>query len=399
MELLRVHVSAHSRLRLQYNLQQIRVGISFSSQRSYKDLRPKAQCISSYRNFQTSAPCLSTSHFTYSISAAFSGKGHRFNRDTNVYNFHPSTQFPPHSRDPSNAKAQKKQRPDSGQDAYFISKVGGSEAVAFGVADGVGGWVDSGIDSADFAHGFCGYMADSAYSVEERGKLKAKDLMMMGYEKIVADQTVTGGGSTACIGIAREDGSLEVANLGDSGFVQLRLNALHYSSNPQTHAFNTPYQLSIIPPRILAQAAAFGGAPLRDLPKDASVTNHQLRHGDVLVFATDGVWDNVSSQEILKTVSRHMTASKGWKASESGMVMSKKLGALTQQEDISKQGSYTLQSLLATAIVSEAKAASLNTKRDGPFAKEVQKHYPEENYHGGKVDDICVLVVIAVKNR
>jgi len=106
---------------------------------------------------------------------------------------------------------ERNQRPDSGQDAYFISRVGDSEAVAFGVADGVGGWVDSGIDSADFAHGFCGYMADSAYSVKEWAKLTARGLIMMGYEKIVTDQTVTGGGSTACVGIAREDGSLEVA--------------------------------------------------------------------------------------------------------------------------------------------------------------------------------------------
>jgi len=171
---------------------------------------------------------------------------------------------------------------------------------------------------------------------------------------------------------------------------------VRYSSNPQTHAFNTPYQLSIIPPTILAQTAAFGGAPLRDLPKDASVTNHQLRHGDVLVFATDGTWDNLSSKEILKTVSLHMTASKAWEAGKKGMVVGDKLRALTQQGGIGMQGDNTLQSLLAAAIAAETKTASVNWRRDGPFAKGVQKHYPEENYHGGKVDDICVLVVIAV---
>jgi protein phosphatase PTC7 len=41
-----------------------------------------------------------------------------------------------------------------------------------------------------------------------------------------------------------------------------------------------------------------------------------------------------------------------------------------------------------------AKQASVNTKRDGPFAKEVKKYYPHEGWHGGKVDDICVVIAI-----
>jgi protein phosphatase PTC7 len=34
---------------------------------------------------------------------------------------------------------------------------------------------------------------------------------------------------------------------------------------------------------------------------------------------------------------------------------------------------------------------------DGPFAKEVQKYYPNEDWRGGKVDDICVVVAIVVE--
>ena len=83
--------------------------------------------------------------------------------------------------------------------------------MAFGVADGVGGWDDSGIDSADFAHGLCNYMAESARDYASPTGLTARALMEMGYERIVADETVVGGGSTACISIARGDGSVEVA--------------------------------------------------------------------------------------------------------------------------------------------------------------------------------------------
>jgi protein phosphatase PTC7 len=58
----------------------------------------------------------------------------------------------------------------------------------------------------------------------------------------------------------------------------------------------------------------------------------------------------------------------------------------------------SLQSFLAVGITREAKAASVNTKKDGPFAREVQKRYPFEYWRGGKVDDICVLVAIVVED-
>ena len=186
------------------------------------------------------------------------------------------------------------------------------------------------------------------------------------------------------------------SSLGDSGFAQFRLNAVHYDSNPQTHAFNTPYQLSIIPPKILARSRIFGSMPLRDFPRDASVTSHDVRHGDVLMFATDGVWDNLSSNELLRIVSRYMTGFQAWQGSEKGTTVGKELGALTTGGGIPKEKENTLQTLLAVAITGEAKAASQNSRRDGPFAKEVHKFYPHEDFHGGKVDDICVVVAVVV---
>lgn len=174
--------------------------------------------------------------------------------------------------------------------------------------------------------------------------------------------------------------------------MQLRLNVLHYFSNPQTHAFNTPYQLSIVPPKILARSRIFGGGPLSDHPKDARVTNHRVLHGDVLVFATDGVWDNLSSLDVLKIVSRRMQDVQAWTTSEQGLSVSDTLGNLTLNDGIHSP----LQTHLAAAITREAKTASLSTKADGPFARQVQKYYPHEDFHGGKVDDICVVVAIVV---
>ena len=174
---------------------------------------------------------------------------------------------------------------------------------------------------------------------------------------------------------------------------------MHHFSNPQTHAFNTPFQLSVVPPKILALSRLFGGKQLNDSPEDSNDSSHEVRHGDVVMFATDGVWDNLSTLELLKVVNRQMTGLHAWKSGEKGIRVSGTIHDLTQEGGTPKQHGNNLQTLLAVNVVREAKAASMNTKRDGPFAKEVQKFYPHEDYHGGKVDDICVLVAIVVQNQ
>ena len=344
------------------------------------------------RTFSTSRSLESSSKFNYGISASFTAKDRRYHPTRNVFNFNPYNHIRARRKDKST-------RPDSGQDAFFVSRIGETSDVALGIADGVGGWVDSGVDPADFSHGFCDYMAHAAHThkpEEWKVPLGARSLMQRGYEDISNDDTVPAGGSTACVAIVKDSGKLEVANLGDSGFVQLRLNAVHTYSEPQTHAFNTPYQLSIVPKKIRARQRAFGGTQLCDLPKDANVSQHSLRHGDVLVFASDGVWDNLSRHDILKIVSKLMVSAKAWIHTENGIGIGPDLSKFVMAGD-EKSGVEdipSLQSFLAVGITSEAKSASVNTKLDGPFAREVQREYPHENWRGGKVDDICVVVAI-----
>lgn len=155
----------------------------------------------------------------------------------------------------------------------------------------------------------------------------------------------------------------------------------------------------MVPPKILALTKLLGGEQFNDSPADSNDTSHKVRHGDVLIFATDGVWDNLSQLELLKIVSRQMTGFQAWVTGDNGTQVSDDLNGLTQEGGIPKQHENTLQTLLAVNIVGEAKAASVNTRRDGPFAKEVQRHYPHENYHGGKVDDICVVVAVVVRDE
>jgi len=85
--------------------------------------------------------------------------------------------------------------------------------VAFGVADGVGGWSDSGIDSAHFSHGLCRKMAAIAKekpSADIR-KRSPRALLQDAYDEIVREEEIEGGGSTACVAIGGGDGNLQVA--------------------------------------------------------------------------------------------------------------------------------------------------------------------------------------------
>lgn len=145
--------------------------------------------------------------FAYRIGASFSAKGRRFNPREDTFSFNPSEDKDVYTG-----------RPNSGQDAFFVSNTGSASdngkrrKIAFGVADGVGGWADSGIDSADFSHGLCesmSYMAKDAFTSDTSND--PENLLHQSYNKIVDEGTIIGGGSTACVAVGDEDGSLSVA--------------------------------------------------------------------------------------------------------------------------------------------------------------------------------------------
>ncbi len=85
--------------------------------------------------------------------------------------------------------------------------------MAFGVADGVGGWADQGIDSADFSHGLCRGMAKAAreFHSPEKKDLWPQFILRTAYKEIVQEGKIAGGGSTACVATGDEEGNLKVA--------------------------------------------------------------------------------------------------------------------------------------------------------------------------------------------
>lgn len=335
--------------------------------------------------------------YTYRLAAASSAKRTplrhpQYNRD---FFLHSSTSIPaqqPYLRSTKDA---------SGEDAFFATSVGNSShVVAFGVADGVGGWQDQGVDPSDFSHALCGLMAGTAHlwdeSAEKR-KVRPLGLLQTAYDAVMSNPRILAGGSTASLAVIDADGEVECANLGDSSFILLSPGKISYRSDIQTHAFNTPYQLSKIPAQLQQRQAIFGAQHFSEKPSQADVTRHKVRHGDLVVFATDGVWDNLSSGDVLNIVTRIMHEGGFWYEDQNETFADAGLIREIPQEIKEGDEETFLPGLLASALMREAKMAGLDRRRNSPFAKEVNARYPDEQWEGGKPDDIAVVVCVAVE--
>lgn len=109
-------------------------------------------------------------------------------------------------------------KPDSGEDAFFATTIGGSQHhVAFGVADGVGGWQDSGVDPSEFSQALCGLMAGSANIFEgiEENPCKPRPLLQQAYDAVMNNPRIPAGGCTASLGVMDGRGSIETAKYVD----------------------------------------------------------------------------------------------------------------------------------------------------------------------------------------
>ncbi|XP_076344823.1 protein phosphatase PTC7 homolog isoform X2 [Tachypleus tridentatus] len=106
------------------------------------------------------------------------------------------------------------------------------------------------------------------------------------------------GSSTACVIILnRTDHTVYTANIGDSGFLVVRQGRIIHRSEEQTHYFNTPFQLSLPPPSVTGQV-------LSDSPESADTSSFRVEEGDLILVATDGLFDNLPENMILRELSK-----------------------------------------------------------------------------------------------
>jgi protein phosphatase PTC7 len=177
-----------------------------------------------------------------------------------------------------------------GEDAFFIS----SDSCVMGVADGVGGWRESGIDPGDYSRTLmrtaCDYF-DSGEARRRPSDNTAWEETLREALAVAHQKTRMPGSATACIlGLNATDRYISAANLGDSGFIVVRNGTVVFQTPPLQHFFDCPLQLGAYPEHVEAT----------DFPSDAQTYTLNVMPGDVIVMGSDGVWDNCPLAEIVQ---------------------------------------------------------------------------------------------------
>ncbi len=215
------------------------------------------------------------------------------------------------------------------------------------VADGVGGWIHDQIDSAHFSRKLCDNIREFFMSDKKKYKSNSKELL---YESTVNNQKM--GSSTVVVAILNSDQrKLNTALVGDSGYIILRPEGKKYrvvfQSEEQLHDFNTPFQLGTM---------GIKG----DHPRTAIEKEHSIRLNDIIILATDGLFDNLYQEEIVKLV-----------------------------EEFTSGQEYS-SSKLAIFLAEKTKEKSFNTEDITPYSEKAREK--DIYYKGGKKDDITILV-------
>jgi protein phosphatase PTC7 len=173
----------------------------------------------------------------------------------------------------------------AGEDALILMP----EIDAFAVADGVSGWAEDGVDPAIYPK----EIMNGVRAGFESAEISSSGLPGILDYAYTSNEEV--GSCTVCVAQLEEEGRrLKVANLGDSGLKVLRRSPgggwlVAWESGAQQHEFNMPYQMS-------------SDKEYSDTARDADYSTVPVSPGDVIVQATDGLWDNLRDGEMCEIV-------------------------------------------------------------------------------------------------
>ncbi|WP_165941968.1 PP2C family serine/threonine-protein phosphatase [Cardinium endosymbiont of Culicoides punctatus] len=228
-----------------------------------------------------------------------------------------------------------------GEDACFVTltKHISPKAIALGVADGVGGWRKKGIDPGDFSRALVGYMQNAT-------AIDPQQIIQEGYDCLLGEKKVAAGSSTACVATI-DNLILKWANLGDSGLKVIRDQKITHETIEQQSHFDCPFQLSVRPPDY---------KPGKRHPSDCSCGTYILKQGDIIIMATDGLFDNVDDATLIQWSNLHHNTTK-----------------------------------IAESLLIEAIQNSQNPTKESPF--EHKARASGKVHSGGKEDDITIIVV------
>ena len=111
------------------------------------------------------------------------------------------------------------------------------------VADGVGGWAESGIDPAIFSRKLCKNI-DELFAKKQSEYIPSPKRLLI---DAVTENKETGSSTCVIATLDKHHPQINTCNLGDSGYMLLRKSGLDlvevFRTKEQTHSFNFPWQV------------------------------------------------------------------------------------------------------------------------------------------------------------
>lgn len=263
-----------------------------------------------------------------------------------------------------------------GEDAFFALP----DHMAFGVADGVGGWAAAGVDPSEYPRKLITACESAALLHTD-----PLDILTRAFREAHAPGSCT-------IALGRLDGDfLRVASLGDCGTRVVRGGRVIFASEVQEHRFNQPYQLS--------SPQYHPG----NVPEDAQRYSLAVQPGDVIIMGSDGLWDNLWDHELEEVVTEEV----GTLVEPVRVATGEEGPTEAAAEGASESASTVAASLrnqrvqeLAERLAAVAAAHARDVGYGSPFAAERhEKMVPEllkdvVQARGGKLDDVTAVAAM-----
>lgn len=260
----------------------------------------------------------------------------------------------------------------------------------FGIADGVGEWETFGLNPGFFPNELLDYFKSEyikvSPAIEDMDKAEISKQMINCLD-VALRKTRSYGSSTVLLAVVK-DNFLITLSIGDSGFVVFRPTNRDYKvlkvfrSQEQQHAFNCPFQLACFPSptdyeKLIKKG--FGSfvsllkrsnLNIQDLPEDARIETLSLFPGDIVITATDGLFDNLFDADIQKICEMFLAYE-------------------YEPEEFCQK--------LSRELVTRAVQKGWDSTYKSPFSKNAAIY--GQRFIGGKLDDTSVIVALVSENK
>jgi len=269
-----------------------------------------------------------------------------------------------------------------GEDACWASAASGW----FGVADGVGGSAKEGVDPGKFSRGVLAAARDCVAGGDAAAGGEGPTEALRRAAAVLLPQKLPGSSTVLLGSVDPSSATLRIANIGDCSALLLRPAVRSFGDeqtlyprvvlqvHAQQHYFNCPYQVST-------------GTFAQALEHQCDEVSCAVEHGDVVIAATDGVFDNLDTSSMQLEVARLLPRL---------LATAQPKTAAAEQQEAEEARAAALRDL-AKAIAEKASEIGLrqdDSSIETPFSAGARREgllWP-----GGKTDDIAVVVGMLV---